>query len=109
MKSTWLSTLAIVAALAAAPAGAQETIKIGGLAPLSPPGGVQTGESLRDRMKIAVAEINAARGLLGKKVELHVEDSSGGPGKGVASLGRPASKAKENGRGLCRERGRKEV
>src|SRR3546814_10555758 len=92
MKSTWLSTLAIVAALAAAPAGAQETIKIGGIAPLSPPGGVQTGESLRDGMKIAVAEINAAGGLLGKKVELIVEDTSGVPEKGVTAFERLASK-----------------
>src|SRR3546814_15739022 len=104
MKSTWLSTLAIVAALAAAPAGAQETIKIGGIAPLSPPGGVQTGESLRDGMKIAVAEINAAGGLLGKKVELIVEDTSGVPEKGVAAFERLASKDEEIGRASCRER-----
>ncbi|MEQ8357623.1 MAG: ABC transporter substrate-binding protein [Kiloniellaceae bacterium] len=92
MKSTWLSSLAVAALLAAAPASAQETIKIGGLAPLSPPGGVQTGESLRDGMLIAVDELNAAGGLLGKKVELIVEDTSGVPEKGVAAFERLASK-----------------
>src|SRR3546814_14148676 len=43
-------------------------------------------------MKIAVAEINAAGGLLGKKVELIVEDTSGVPEKGVAAFERLASK-----------------
>lgn len=87
-----LSTLALIAATAlAAPAVAQETLKIGGIAPLSPPGGVQTGESLRDGMILAVEELNAAGGLLGKKVELIVEDTSGVPEKGVAAFERLAS------------------
>lgn len=61
-----LSTLAVLALPAlTAPAFAQDTIKIGGIAPLSPPGGVQTGESLRDGMILAVEELNAAGGLLG--------------------------------------------
>ena len=64
-----LSATALVAfALGTSAATAQETIKIGGIAPLSPPGGVQTGESLRDGMTIAVDEINQAGGLLGKQV-----------------------------------------
>ena len=47
MTTIRLVTAAAIAALAAlGPAAAQETIKIGGLAPLSPPGGVQNGESL---------------------------------------------------------------
>ena len=75
----------------AGPAFAQETIKIGGLAPLSPPGGVQTGESLRDGMTIAVEELNAGGGLLGKQVELIVEDTSGVPEKGVAAFERLAA------------------
>lgn len=87
-----LSTLAALAMSAMVlPAAAQETIKIGGIAPLSPPGGVQTGESLRDGMILAVEEMNAAGGLLGKKVELVVEDTSGVPEKGVAAFERLAS------------------
>ncbi len=75
-----------------APATGAETIKIGGIAPLSPPGGVQTGESLRDGMKVAVDELNAAGGLLGQQVELFIEDTSGVPEKGVAAFERLASK-----------------
>jgi branched-chain amino acid transport system substrate-binding protein len=75
-------------------ANAQDTIKIGGIAPLSPPGGVQTGVSLRDGMIVAVNEINDKGGLLGRKVELFMEDTSGVPEKGVAAYERLTSKEK---------------
>ena len=84
------TALSVALAAALAPAQAQETIKIGGIAPLSPPGGVQTGESLRDGMIVAVEELNAAGGLMGKQVELIVEDTSGVPEKGVAAFQRLA-------------------
>ncbi len=77
-----LLVAAVAIALPLGAASAAETIKIGGIAPLSPPGGVQTGESLRDGMKVAVEEINATGGLLGKQVELIIEDTSGVPEKG---------------------------
>ncbi len=85
---------AIVAGLMiiAGSAFAAETIKIGGIAPLTPPGGVQTGESLRDGMKVAVDELNAAGGILGKKIELFIEDTSGVPEKGIAVFERLVSK-----------------
>jgi len=93
MKSIRMLAAASLLALGAVqPASAQETIKIGGLAPLSPPGGVQSGESLRDGMAIAVEEINAAGGILGKQVEVVVEDTSGVPEKGIAAFERLASK-----------------
>lgn len=93
MKTIRLTTAAAIAALMVlSPAVAQETIKIGGIAPLSPPGGVQSGESMRDGMAIAIDEINAKGGLLGKKVEVVVEDTSGVPEKGVAAFERLASK-----------------
>ncbi len=78
--------------LAAASAFAADVIKIGGLAPLSPPGGVETGQSLRYGMMVAVNDLNAAGGLLGKKVELIVEDTSGVPDKGVAAFERLVTK-----------------
>jgi len=84
--------LALAVALPFGTASAQDAIKIGGIAPLSPPGGVQTGESLRDGMKVAVDELNAAGGLLGKPVELIVEDTSGVPEKGVAAFERLTTK-----------------
>jgi branched-chain amino acid transport system substrate-binding protein len=71
---------------------AADPIKIGGIAPLSPPGGVQTGESLRDGMKVAVDELNKNGGLLGSQVELVIEDTSGVPEKGVAAFERLASR-----------------
>jgi branched-chain amino acid transport system substrate-binding protein len=71
---------------------AADPIKIGGIAPLSPPGGVQTGESLRDGMKVAVDELNKNGGLLGSQVELIIEDTSGVPEKGVAAFERLASR-----------------
>jgi branched-chain amino acid transport system substrate-binding protein len=88
IKLATAASVALAAVLASAQA--QETIKIGGLAPLSPPGGVQTGESLRDGMIVAVEELNAGGGLLGKQVELIVEDTSGVAEKGVAAFQRLA-------------------
>ena len=92
MNRKWVLATAVAAALGGAvTAGAQETIKIGGLAPLSPPGGVQTGESLRDGMTIAANELNAKGGVLGRQIDLVVEDTSGLPEKGVAAFERLAS------------------
>ena len=93
-KGRTLLAAAVAVLLPWSMANAAETIKIGGIAPLSPPGGVQTGESLRDGMKVAVAELNAAGGLLGKQVELIIEDTSGVPEKGVAAFERLVTKDK---------------
>ncbi len=90
-RNHWLAA-AVAIAMPLGAASAQETIKIGGIAPLSPPGGVQTGESLRDGMKVAAEELNAGGGVLGKRVELIIEDTSGVPEKGVAAFERLASK-----------------
>ncbi len=87
----WALLAALIAITLTGRAEADEAIKVGGIAPLSPPGGVQTGESLRDGMIIAVNEINAAGGLLGRAVELIVEDTSGVPEKGVAAFERLAT------------------
>lgn len=84
--------MALALGVAAGGASAQDSIKIGGIAPLSPPGGVQTGESLRDGMRVAVRELNDNGGILGKPVELIVEDTSGVPEKGVAAFERLATK-----------------
>ncbi len=98
MRKTWKTSALLAAAgalaVSLATGAAADTIKIGGIAPLTPPGGVQTGESLRDGMKVAVEELNAGGGLLGKKVELIIEDTSGVPEKGVAVFERLASKEK---------------
>jgi len=77
-----------------ATAHSAEVIKIGVVAPLSAPGGVETGQALVDGAKIAADEINDAGGLMGKKVELVIGDTSGLPEKGTAVLERLASRDK---------------
>lgn len=69
-------------------AAVAEVIKIGVVAPLSPPGGVETGQAIVDGAKIAAEEINQSGGLLGKKVELVIGDTGGLPEKGTAVMER---------------------
>lgn len=75
-------------------AQAQEVVKIGIVAPLSAPGGVETGQALVDGAKIAAEELNASGGLLGKKVDLVIGDTSGQPEKGTAVMERLATNDK---------------
>ena len=63
-----------------------DVIRIGALAPLSAPGTVVGGEAMRDAMRIAESDINARGGLLGKQVEVIIEDSEGLPERGVAVM-----------------------
>ena len=90
MKFRTLATIiGAIAVLGFAAAGySADVIKIGVVAPLSAPGGVETGQALVDGAKIAADEINQAGGLLGKKVELVIGDTSGLPEKGTAVLER---------------------
>ena len=82
MKS--LSGAAVAAALSlSAAAGAADTIKIGGMAPLSSPGSYQQGPELVLGLQWAVDDVNAAGGLLGRQVELIVEDTQGRPPTGA--------------------------
>lgn len=59
-------------------AAAQETVKLGMVAELSGPG-APSGTNWRDGIKIAVEEINASGGILGKKVELPEYDTQTDP------------------------------
>lgn len=71
--TTFVLTSLLVLGLAAGPAPAQETIRIGFFAPLSGFAAVD-GASTRRSAEIAVEELNAAGGIKGKKVELVVYD-----------------------------------
>ncbi len=64
---------------------AQETIKIANLVELSG-GGASPGTYFRDGIELAVKEINAAGGILGKKIETTTADTQTNPGvaKGLA-------------------------
>ena len=73
---------ATMLAASALPAAEHDVIKLGGLAPLSSPGSYQQGKELVLGLQWAVDDVNAAGGLLGKKVELIVEDTQGKPPTG---------------------------
>ncbi len=63
-----------------------DTVKIGALAPLSAPGSVTGGAAMTAAFEIAVEEINAAGGVLGKPVELVLVDTEGLPERGTAAM-----------------------
>src|SRR5262247_4320783 len=68
--------------LAAAPAPAQDSIKLGLVAAMSGQS-AKSGEAIVRGLSIAIDEINARGGLLGKKVELIVRDDESNPAKGA--------------------------
>ncbi|HET9976235.1 MAG TPA: ABC transporter substrate-binding protein, partial [Burkholderiaceae bacterium] len=76
---------ATVAAAFAAPALAQNTIKIAGLYELSG-AGATSGTMFKNGVAMAVKEINEAGGILGKKIEHTIADTQSNPGvaKGLA-------------------------
>src|SRR5258705_761974 len=78
----------VVAALAAAclvlPAQAQETLKLGLVAAMSGQS-AKSGEAIVRGLSIAVDEINARGGLLGKKLELVARDDESNPAKGATA------------------------
>lgn len=69
----------------AATALAQDTIKIGAVLPLSKAAFAQAGEEQRRGLLMALEEINQAGGVLGKKVDLIIEDDTGEPSVGIAA------------------------
>src|SRR6266436_10259229 len=87
----------VVAALAAAclvgPAQAQETIKLGLVAAMSGQS-AKSGEAIVRGLSLAIYEINAKGGLLGKKVELLVRDDESNPAKGVIAARELAQREK---------------
>jgi branched-chain amino acid transport system substrate-binding protein len=86
--------LAAIATIGLATAAlAQETIKIGVTQPLT--GAVAaSGNYVTQGAKIAEAEVNAAGGVLGKKIELIVEDNKSNPTEAVATAEKLIAKDK---------------
>ena len=82
---------------AAIPAEQAPTIVIGGIAPLSAPGAYQAGTQMREAMEMAIEEVNAAGGILNRKVELIVGDTEGLPERGTAVTERLISQDKAVG------------
>jgi len=92
----WLSRLALTAMLALpfSMTYAGDTIKIGGMAPLSSPGSYQQGPELVLGLQWAVDDVNAAGGVLGKQIELIVEDTQGRPPTGATAVEKLITKDK---------------
>ncbi len=66
------------------PSHAQETIKLGLVAAMSGQS-AKSGEAIVRGLSLAIDEINAKGGVLGKKIELLVRDDESNPAKGVVA------------------------
>ncbi|MBS0539944.1 MAG: ABC transporter substrate-binding protein [Proteobacteria bacterium] len=81
--------LLLAAGLAAIGVSAQaQNIGIGLDIPLSAPGDAAGGQMIRRGAEIGIDMVNAAGGVLGKKLELFVTDSQSAPAMGVANYRR---------------------
>jgi branched-chain amino acid transport system substrate-binding protein len=67
-------------------AWATDSIKIGVTVAQSPPGSVSQGTQVKDAVEVAAKIINDAGGVLGRPVELVVEDTQGIPEKARAAV-----------------------
>ena len=76
---------ALGATLLAGAAAAQDTIKIGVTEPLTG-AFAASGNYVTQGAKIAEDEINAAGGVLGRKIQLIVEDNKSNPTEAVATV-----------------------
>lgn len=77
--------------LHAAGRASRSTLRIGVLAPLSPPGWVAAGEQLLEGLELAVSDVNMAGGIDGRPIELVVYDTSADPQKAVDAVDKLAS------------------
>jgi branched-chain amino acid transport system substrate-binding protein len=74
-RTAILGTTAVMAATPLRYARAEDTIKIGGIAPITGPA-AEAGRFLQNGAAMAVEAINAKGGILGKKLEFVVEDDA---------------------------------
>jgi ABC-type branched-subunit amino acid transport system substrate-binding protein len=61
-------------------------IRIGALAPLSPPGWVEAGQHMLAGLELAVSDVNDADGIVGRPLELLVRDTAADPQKATAAV-----------------------
>ena len=74
-----IAAVTLMLGLGAGAAHAQATIKIASLQELSG-GGATAGTNFKNGMDLAIKEINAAGGILGKKIEVTHSDTQSNPG-----------------------------
>src|SRR6516162_6660950 len=67
---------------------AAETITLGWVGPLSPPGSYSGGQEMKWAAQLAVDEVNKAGGALGRQIAVVYEDTKGTPDQGTAALER---------------------
>src|SRR5262245_5253589 len=85
---TYLTAMLVAGALGiAAPGWAQDTVKIPNIIELSG-AGATVGANWKNGSSLAVEEINAAGGILGKKIQLEFVDTGSDPGKARAAIQR---------------------
>ncbi len=88
ITTTRRSVLANAGAVASLPLigraarAAGEPIQIGWVGPLSPPGGYAEGTNMKNAAQLAMDEVNAQGGVLGRKVEITFADTRGMPAEG---------------------------
>lgn len=70
----------------ARPHGRDEPVRIGALAPLTPPGWTGAGRHLVAGLDLAVAEVNDAGGIAGVPLELVVRDTAADPRRAAAAV-----------------------
>ncbi len=88
MKKLLLATLTLsFALLLSACGGGDDTVRLGVIGPLTGDYSMY-GVSVKDGAQLAVDELNAAGGILGKTVELIAYDSKGDPTEGVNAYNR---------------------
>jgi branched-chain amino acid transport system substrate-binding protein len=88
MKRTlvWLVVFAVVLA-GVGPALAQDVIKIGAFGPMTG-GAAGSGQSMREGIDLLVDEVNAAGGVLGRKIQVLYGDDAGKPEQAVSIVKR---------------------
>jgi branched-chain amino acid transport system substrate-binding protein len=84
---TRIVTALFAATMMAAPAAAQQTVKIPNIIELSG-AGATVGTNWRNAVEMAVSEINAAGGILGRKIVTEHVDTQSNPGTARAAIQR---------------------
>ena len=87
LRTTSAALIAAIGIGFAQPTFAQDTIKIPNIIELSG-GGATVGANWKNGSQMAIDEINAAGGILGKKIQLELVDTASDPGKARAAIQR---------------------
>ena len=85
MKAWVGAAIAAIIATASGPASAQQPVKFANVAELSG-GGAVVGSNWKNAIELAVSEINAKGGLLGRKIEVTHYDTQTNPGVARAQV-----------------------